>query len=57
MVETADQVSMQTDDLIAEIDLLLEFVANNSIGEYVKIDQMSDVLLDFRQKIANTTSN
>lgn len=55
MVETADQVSMLAEELVAEIDSLLEFVANNSIGEYVKTDQMNDVLLDVRQKIVKVS--
>ena len=48
-----DEVTMDTDELVKEIDAMLQFLADNSIGEYVKIDDMSDVLLDFRQKVSS----
>lgn len=50
----ADTSRMELAEFYEEIDSILRWVAENSMGEYVKVDQINDKLLDLRLRLPAT---
>lgn len=55
MRRRTDTVPMEPNsELIEAIEAILEFVSKNTMGDYIKRDEINDQLLDLRQKVAAT---